>query len=111
MKNIRFDKLIVSTEDSFKVVLVISVDGKAAHIYTLRGTAGAPNLLAIGQDIDDVITYWESVESNCLRLEKEVDFVAEGISIDQAVMELISANRLGVALAGIKQIRHYLLKK
>jgi len=86
-----------------KRILVISINRKVKHIYTL----------SVSGDLEDkhVIAYHEKTDRILSRLSARSDTTVEELSLQELLEEAIFATRKSISIAIFKKVREYLFEE
>lgn len=95
--------ITIEKGEARKRILVIGVNGRVKHIYTL----------SVKGDLEDkhVISYHEKADRITSRLSARKDTEVVELSLEELLEEAVFATRKSISIAIFKKIREYIFKE
>jgi len=103
MEDLKSYLIIIEKGDANKRILVLGVNNRVKHIYTL----------SVEGDLEDkhVISYHEKTTRIISRLKARKDTTVKELSLKELLEEAVFATRKSISLAIFKKVREYIFKE
>jgi len=103
MEDLKSYLIIIEKGDANKRILVLGVNNRVKHIYTL----------SVEGDLEDkhVISYHEKTSRIVSRLKARKDTTVKRLTLKESLEEALFATRKSISLAIFKKVREYIFKE